>query len=634
MTEREMTRTHGFNSSGAERKTSGILGLWPAFWLWLGVWISLRLMYAFLPAEPLEATWKEVGVAWLRSGADALWICMPFMGLCIAVSGKWLNRIWAFCRGGWLTGWALAGLANLWYARHFGTPIHYSDWMLVQNLDGLGPAVTATIRVKDFLILLPGVLGYLFGYGRCRVVPVQERSLRHRAYRLEFTVFVICFCATCLLFVWSARKNYAGAGYNRNLVLTYYGVFHLVRYDYLAHRPPSSAEIQSAWDYLSKRKFESGATYSPAEDKNLILILVESLGSWPIGGQVVRETDLPEERGVDRISYAGNSLRGEGISTYEVTPCLNRLVKQEGVDYWPYMLPQTKDGRSSDAQLMVNTGLLPVRVGATSGMYAHHEFPSLPKALKKKGYRSYSFICDDASFWNQQAISVAFGFDALYDKHDLAGTSQNINDSVLLAKVTACLDTVSSPFYAQVVTLSGHCPYVRETCPDLHSPFLRMRFPSAETAYYLAAVHYTDRCIGRFLDFLKSTSLYSESVIVIAGDHEDHTLNRLEGRLETRPEDTFIPFIVINGGMNGLNKESVVAQSDIYPTLLELMGVWKYSFTGLGESLLHPSSAVAVSREGVCVGVSDSATCADLTWRWTVSDILVRGDCFRIHSAE
>lgn len=89
--------------------------------------------------------------------------------------------------------------------------------------------------------------------------------------------------------------------------------------------------------------------------RNLILILTESLCAWPVGLEV------------------GGT---------EVTPYLNSLARDTTVLYFPKVLPQVKDGRSSDAQLILNTGLLPLASGAASGTYGLNTYPSLPKALK------------------------------------------------------------------------------------------------------------------------------------------------------------------------------------------------------------------------------------------------------------
>lgn len=74
--------------------------------------------------------------------------------------------------------------------------------------------------------------------------------------------------------------------------------------------------------------------YSVSERKNLILIIVESLNSWVINFK---------------------------IDNIEVTPFLNQLCCQSNSIVALKMQPQVKDGRSSDAHFIYNTGILPLK---------------------------------------------------------------------------------------------------------------------------------------------------------------------------------------------------------------------------------------------------------------------------------
>ena len=72
------------------------------------------------------------------------------------------------------------------------------------------------------------------------------------------------------------------------------------------------------------------------------------------------------------------------VEGQELTPCLNRLLKDSTTIYAPYVVSQVKGGRSIDAQLMVNTGLLPIDNGVYSLKYPHSTYPSLARAMKQK----------------------------------------------------------------------------------------------------------------------------------------------------------------------------------------------------------------------------------------------------------
>lgn len=331
--------------------------------------------------------------------------------------------------------------------------------------------------------------------------------------------------------------------------------------------------------------------------RNLILILTESLCAWPVGLEV------------------GGT---------EVTPYLNSLARDTTVLYFPKVLPQIKDGRSSDAQLILNTGLLPLASGAASGTYGLNTYPSLPKALKKLGYTSISLTCDNKTFWNQDATSRSYGFDRLYERMD-EGRQRPESDSILFARTLPVLQQLRKPFYAQVVTYSGHDPV--ET--TFGSTLRQADIPDRNVMNYLIITQFVDRSIERFIEALREAGLYDESIVVIVGDHDSTiTRNRYEGRAKRTLEDRYIPLFVLNAPLK-TETGKVIAQSDIYPSLLDLMGAADYPFHGLGESVFRHQSDCAADFDGEWAGgnTDDSVRRRRLE-AWRVSDILLRSDHF------
>lgn len=113
-------------------------------------------------------------------------------------------------------------------------------------------------------------------------------------------------------------------------------------------------------------------------------------------------------------------------------------------------------------------------------------------------------------------------------------------------------------------------------------------------------MQYADKCIGDFIDKLKDTGLYDNSVVVITGDHEAMPYNRYEGRKELLAMDCRVPFIILNSPLSSSHTDKVIGQVDIYPSLLNMMGCYDYSFKGLGESVFGDSiSDFANYRTGI-----------------------------------
>ncbi|MCH5331973.1 MAG: sulfatase-like hydrolase/transferase, partial [Alistipes sp.] len=134
-----------------------------------------------------------------------------------------------------------------------------------------------------------------------------------------------------------------------------------------------------------------------------------------------------------------------------------------------------------------------------------------------------------------------------------------------------------------------------------------------------------------FIDKLKASGLYDRSIIVIVSDHDAYTQNLYDGRKKCEPEDRFIPLLILNSPIK-TDTDRVIAQADIYPSLLDIMGVENYCFHGLGESVFRGRSDYACSYLGE---VGDGGRNAEVRqWRndmWRLSDILIRTDYFATH---
>lgn len=285
--------------------------------------------------------------------------------------------------------------------------------------------------------------------------------------------------------------------------------------------------------------------------KNLILIVVESL-NWP----VISRADLDA-----------------------VAPNLRALAADSTAMTLP-MLSMVGPGGSCDGQLMYNTGLMPLTDRAFTTRFAAARYPSLAKALK--GYVSEEFIGENYGIWNHNLTGRSFGFRAI--NHELS-KGMVLQDSAIFARTEAILDTLPQPFYAQITTLDMHTPY---TAPRAGQSVSLPGFTPRELCY-LSDVAAFDRALGRFLDRLKSTGLWSWSVIAIVGDHAAPT-----GSLGGVLESDSVPLILVNAGT--LRKPQWgVGQIDLFPTLLDVMGVESYRpelmempYRGLGSSILAP----------------------------------------------
>lgn len=76
--------------------------------------------------------------------------------------------------------------------------------------------------------------------------------------------------------------------------------------------------------------------------------------------------------------------------------------------------------------------------------------------------------------------------------------------------------------------------------------------------------------------------------------------------------------------------DKVIGQSDIYPSLLDVMGVEDYYFRGLGESVFRNQCNCAVYHTGETAGhCLDDYGIRKKKEMWKLSDILIRMNYFK-----
>lgn len=324
--------------------------------------------------------------------------------------------------------------------------------------------------------------------------------------------------------------------------------------------------------------------YCSVPGRNLVLIIVESLHTWPIGMEV-------DDR--------------------EVTPVLNRLVTGDSVIYAPHVLFQTSHGHSSDAHFIYNTGLAPLLDGVVAVDWGDGNYPTLAAALD--GYDCREIICTPGVNWNQNVTARTYGFDTLYTRDDLTAAGaltrhNNIDDAALTDFAGQLLPNLRQPFFLEMVTMTMHVPYTNgKSRPSWITASDTL---TAEARDYLNCVNITDSCIGAFIDDLHRQGLDRNTVVAIVSDHTQIYLNRVKGMsdYEWTDDDWGIP-LIIAGCDTTMRYNPVIGQMDVFPTLLDVMGANDYPWKGLGHSILrYPVTSAIQPRNMSVIGDSSSLT--------------------------
>ena len=505
-------------------------------------------------------------------------------------------------------------VANLMYFRTYYSAIPASSYLEAGNLADFKASVTDSLRWADIVLPLITIATAVmaFRYKTTKRQPLTA-VLKWWAAPLAGFALLLTGVNLCKGGFHKSLRSVRQSAYLCSADAPIFSVFGCIWYDITDAAEPITPEKQAEIErWLASQPKHQPADSVTEKRSNLLIVFAESLESWVL------------EKKVD----------GK-----EITPCLNRLLKEKSTLYAPNVLTQVKGGRSIDAQLMICSGLLPLMSGTYSSLYYDNTFYTLQKAMRGlKHSRSYLLTIDKVSTWNQGAVARSFGTDTIISYHDFKmteafGTHKRIGDASFLQQVREKIERgeVWKPgesVYMQFVTYSGHAPF------KLPDHLRTITFPASipeKAADYMTTAHYTDKAIGDFVAYLKTLPQYKETIVVIVGDHEGLASYRQElvGNPACRglvSDKQLTPFIVLNSPV-GMRYDKFMGQIDIYPTLLNLMQLDAYRWHGLGQSILDPrKQGVAVGSVMNVEGTGSDKEVERLKEAHTVSDYMLRYD--------
>lgn len=582
---------------------------------WKSAWNRTAIVFAaglFLKLILFDAIWcidtTFASFSYLETYLSKLFIATLLLLPYTLFKSKGVESVILFCLDSLL-------ICNLLYFRTYYTHIPLSSYGLAGNLADFTASVRDSFRMIDILLPLSSVVTIFIALRR----PDRKGISLVRRLPGYFAVLVgtAALNAVCLGVKGGFHQAFNAVRQSSYLCSSsapMFTVFGCMYYDLTEQQQKITPEIEQRIEsWLDAQPAWTPLPDSVEKRRNCILILAESFESWVL------------EQEVD----------GQ-----EITPCLNRLLKEPTTLYAPHVLTQVKGGRSIDAQLMINAGMLPLNSGAYSSLFPDNHYATLPKAMHElKHSRNYLLTIDKVSTWNQGAIAYSFGLDTIIAYHDFRkaeafGTHKRIGDVPFFEQ---CSEKISDgevwkqdeTVFMQFVTYSGHAPFVLPQ--HLQEISFSDSIP-AKAADYMKTARYTDKALGQFVDFLKSRPEYKETLIVITGDHEGLAFYRnelcqapaMQGVVSDKP---YTPLIILNSPV-GMRYEDVMGQIDIYPTLLQLLGLERYPWKGMGQSILSPT------KRGLAVGshmnvegdASDSLTLHHLQQAHDIADLMLRFD--------
>ena len=318
-----------------------------------------------------------------------------------------------------------------------------------------------------------------------------------------------------------------------------------------------------------------------------------------------------------------NFLINQKFNGVEITPNLNKLLGES--IYFNHTISQISQGNTSDAEFLSNTSIYPMPNASVFKTAANKNYYGLPKILKANGYYTATFHANTATFWNRKNMYPSLGFDTFYDvtsfeNKDIIGIGPS--DEVYYRKVLSEMKkykAAGKSYYTQLITLSGHFPF---NIPVNHRNMkIPVKYQDTDTAKYIQAASYTDQAIGGFIQNLKDSGLYKDTLIVIYGDHFGLSINKIKDNdkaflkeLLKRDYDKVdmmnIPlFVKLPGEKVSRTEPNVAGQVDIMPTILSLLGIEDQKAVMFGKNLFFEKNNLIGIRYYMPIGsYADSKT--------------------------
>ena len=512
------------------------------------------------------------------------WLCRGKIKCAFAIT-YCITLVWAF--------------VNVFYSRFFN---HYLPLSSISSAGGLADSTTIAAMsdgfcLCDFFFLLSLVL-FFYIYRSVKTIHINIRKCLKLLIPPILSLFLTIALLSAYYFVQPRYRNSLhlfwihvnGVLYDitcnamPNLTHFQSGSIRVVlfeTYNILMPYTLTNKERLTINRYVTPTEQRASGHIIPADIKNVIVILLESMLSHPIG------------------------LIENGR---EVTPFLNSLRADSTVYYNGCVISDIWGGESGDGQFIIMNGLLPLRYKATVSSVTSNTLLSLPKLLERQLGISKSTIIipTKPTMWQQNDMNVAYGIKQMFSLKDIQATEQvsDINDAHIFNFAAKKLDSEDEPFFHLILSLSTHSPYDRYIGKNL---FNGSTAYSQEYCNYLNTCHFLDEQLRHYFENLKSKGLYDQSLIVLVADHFAH-INRLRAGEEIKP---YTPLFIIGGNIdNSTAWQGECHQLDVYTTLVDILnlgGTWH----GLGHTLLLPNYINSVD-----------------THTFDISELIINGDYF------
>ncbi|MGL5682331.1 MAG: LTA synthase family protein [Marinifilaceae bacterium] len=276
-------------------------------------------------------------------------------------------------------------------------------------------------------------------------------------------------------------------------------------------------------------------------------------------------------------SFTANAIESLG-GQRGITPNLDQLA-QEGVLFTNIYATA---GRS-DRGLVAAISAIPSHPDIAIIKYPAKtmSYPSLPKDLEKEGYNTHFYYAGDLNFGSFRSYTT-MRFQNIITENDFNGEAiknrfkWGVHDEYMFDRLFDDIKQSQSPSLFMAFNMSSHEPF------DV--PMEPVILGDSRESKFLNAIHYSDKCLGNFIEKCKESGIWDNTLFVLMADHGTRHIGNLE---PTSPLMYKIPLIFTGGVISqpGTKIERIGSQTDMVATLLGQLGL-NYSNYMFSKNLL------------------------------------------------
>ena len=460
--------------------------------------------------------------------------------------------------------YAIVAYANLLYFRSFGICFPFNMMFEFQQLNGITDSIISLVRWYDvsFIIIIATAI-YLYIKLKDRLSFSVKRHLC--IITIYITITAIPVYGILHTLKWSIDNMHKSIhlNYAMSPIKNYRAFGLLPSLSYQFWNTDSATELSEAQQKDIKTLLDANIAYTNnnlAPKKNLVILLMEAMSTSCIHSDYM--------------------------------PTLNSLCNSKTTLYCPNIKQLTQGAMSIGGQFVVMSGLHGLRNAIFVADFPENTYPSIALDMIKRDCNCYtsSIISSQTNFWQQDIVNQQLSLHNLFGIDGIKNTIPNphynkhnwIDDKTLFEFAALKIKELHQSFCIILVPSNMHSEWTEDANIVCDATFAHIQDPKLHE--YMRRAHHLDNQIALLINELKANGLFDDTLIVVTSDHKPSDVYCSDAmRQELSP---YIPAIFINTGAdwtehNERNKDVVFCHSQVYPTMLQLMGLKPEKYAGL-----------------------------------------------------